>query len=165
MKRAFTLVEILAVLAIIGIMIGISVPSFRAFLDKEPLEQAISDVEALCRLARAEAIVNQRSMDVVFNDADETVALTIAPRVVTKPDDLTGEDIQATEEAREIDHVELLADLEIIDPEQEEGRVLIRFYPNGTSESLQVRVSTTEGAYLLTLDPVTGHARVTNDDP
>jgi prepilin-type N-terminal cleavage/methylation domain-containing protein len=167
MKRAFTLVEIMVVVAIIAILIGISVPSFRAFLDKEPLEKAIADVEGLCRQARAEAIVNQRPMDVILNDVDDTVALVIAPRVVIKPDEMTGVNTQTTEEAREIDRVDLTADLQIIEPEQEEQGldVHIRFYPNGTSEPLEVRVSSGDGAYRLILDPVTGHTKVANEDP
>ena len=162
MKRAFTLVEIMVVMAIIAIMIGISVPAFYSFLKKAPLERAIADVEGLCRQARAEAIVNQRPMDVVLNDFDDTVALIIAPRVVVKPDDVTGVETRTTEEAREIDRVDLGADLQIIEPELEETSVdvIIRIYPNGTAEPLELLVWSSEGAYRLTLDPVTGNTKV-----
>ena len=58
-------------------------------------------------------------------------------------------------------------DLEIIEPETDAftlDEIRIRFYPDGTSETLTLRVADDDDAYLLTLDPVTGRARVVNED-
>ena len=166
MKRAFTLVEILVVLAVGALLLGIGIPAFRKIINKAPLEQGISDVESLCRQARAEAIVRQRAMDVVLNEAEEIVALTTAARVINAPDPFTGLMIKTTEETQLIDQVFLpvdLVDLQIIEPAPDEftlDEIRIRFYPNGTSETLAVRVVGDDEAYLLTLDPVTGRTMV-----
>ena len=163
MKRAFTLVEIMVVVAVMGLLIGISIPAFRSIIKKAPLEQGISDVESLCRQARAEAIVRQQAMDVLFNEAEEIVALTTAARVIIAPDPFTGLTVKVTEETQLIDQVALEVDLQIIEPESDEftvGEIRIRFYPNGTSETLAVRVVGDDEAYLLTLDPVTGRTMV-----
>jgi prepilin-type N-terminal cleavage/methylation domain-containing protein len=163
MKRAFTLVEIMVVVAVMGLLIGISIPAFRNITKKAPLEQGISDVESLCRQARAEAIVGQQAMDVVFNESEEIVALTAAARVINAPDPFTGLMIKTTEETQLIDQVALEVDLQIVEPEADEftlDEIRIRFYPNGTSETLALRVAGDDEAYLLTLDPVTGRTTV-----
>lgn len=164
MNRAFTLVEIMVVVAILGILAGITVPTFKAIMDKAPLEQAISDVEALCRQARAEAIVKERPMDVILNDSQNTVTLSTAARVVNRPDEITGEIARITEEASAVDSVTLEAELEIFDPVplMPGDDVRIRFYPNGTAETLDLVVSDGGEGYRLVLDPVTGHTAVDN---
>ena len=167
MKRAFTLVEIMVVVAVMGLLLGISIPAFRKIMNKAPLEQGISDVESLCRQARAEAIVGQQAMDVVFNESEEIVALTAAARVINAPDPFTGLMIKTTEETQLIDQVALEVDLQIIEPEPDEftlDEIRIRFYPNGTSETLELRVVGAGEAYRLTLDPVTGRTAVINEE-
>lgn len=163
MKRAFTLVEIMVVAAVMGLLIAISIPAFRKIINKAPLEQGISDVESLCRQARAEAIVKQRAMDVVLNETEEIVALTTAARVINAPDPFTGLMIKTTEETRLIDQAFLEVDLQIIEPAPDEftlDEIRIRFYPNGTAETLALSVADDDEAYLLTLDPVTGRTTV-----
>ena len=164
MKRAFTLVEIMVVVAIIAILVGISVPTIRAYFNQAPLEKAISDLEGLCRTARAEAIVKQRSMLLTLNDGDNSLTLATAPRVVSEPDEVTGELVRTTEEASVLDQVTLDVELQIIEPQSLElGEDLqIRFYPNGTSHPLEVTITSGGEGYRLVLDPVTGHAKVTN---
>ena len=165
MKRAFTLVEIMVVVAVMGLLIGISIPAFRNIMKKAPLERGISDVESLCRQARAEAIVKQREMDMVFNEMEESVALTTAARVVNAPDPFTGLIIKTTEGATVIDRVVLEeVDLQIVEPVLDMDEIRIRFYPNGTSETLELRVEGDGGGYRLTLDPVTGRTMVINED-
>ena len=167
MKRAFTLVEIMVVVAVMGLLIAISIPAFRSIMKKAPLEQGISDVETLCRQARAKAILKQQSMDVVLNETEEIVALTTAARVVTGPDSFTGMMIKTIEDTRLIDRAFLQVDLQIIEPEPDEftqDEIRIRFYPNGTSETLALRVVGDGDAYLLTLDPVTGRTTVINEE-
>ncbi len=166
MKRAFTLVEIMVVVAILGVLVGITVPAFKAFLDKAPLERAISDIEGMCRLARSEAIMKERPMDVILNDSGNTATLSTAARVVNEQDEVTGEFIRNTKEAETLDSVELEAELEIIDPVPllAGDDVRIRFYPNGTAETLELIVSEGGEGYRLILDPVTGQTAVNNLD-
>ena len=167
MKRAFTLVEIMVVVAVMGLLIGISIPAFRNITKKAPLEQGISDVESLCRQARAEAIVRQQAMDVLFNEAEEIVALTTAARAINAPDPFTGLMVKITEETQLIDQVALEVDLQIIEPKADKftlDEIRIRFYPNGTSETLELRVVGAGEAYRLTLDPVTGRTAVINEE-
>ena len=75
--------------------------------------------------------------------------------------------IKTTEETHLIDQVALEVDLQIIEPEPDEftvDEIRIRFYPNGTSETLELRVVGNDEAYRLTLDPVTGRTAVINEE-
>ena len=167
MKRAFTLVELMVVLAVLGLIIGISIPSFRSFFKKAPLEQAISDVEGMCRQARSDAIINKRTIELVLNDSEESVVLRSAARTVMGVDPETGGEANLVEQGEVLDRVELAADLQIIEPLEEDfvGLLELRFYPNGTAEPVDLRVTDGNEAYILSLDPVTGHTTVVNENP
>ena len=167
MKHAFTLVELMVVLAVLGLIIGISIPSFRSFFKKAPLEQAISDVEGMCRQARSDAIINKRTIELVLNDSEDSLILRSAARTVMGVDPETGGEANLVEQGEVLDRVELAADLQIIEPLDEDfvGLLELRFYPNGTAEPVDLRVTDGNEAYILSLDPVTGHTTVVNENP
>ena len=167
MKRAFTLVELMVVVAVLGVIIGISIPSVRSIFEKAPLEQAISDVEDMCRQARSDAIINKRTMELVLNDTEESLVLRSAARTVMGVDPDTGGEANLVEQGEVLDSVELTADLQIIEPMDEEfvGQLELRFYPNGTAEPVDLRVTDGNEAYILSLDPVTGQTTVVNENP
>ena len=163
LNAGFTLVEMMVVVAIMGLLLGLAMLNFRAISQKEPLEQAVSDVEGLCRRARTEAIVKSRPMDLTINSETGQLLLSTAPQATNSPDSETG-----VEEAVVIDQASLPPDveMEIIIPEdimdsETPGVVVIRFYPNGTAEPLQgLIVLPGEGVYTMILDPVTGRLNV-----
>jgi len=166
MRRGFTLVELMIVVLIMGVILGISIPTFRSILKKAPLEQAISDVEAACRNARAKAIIDNRVMEVYFNDIEDIVVLGTASRAVMATDFNTGLGGRQVEIGEEVERVLLEADLEIIAPRDEDftGELTLKFYPNGTAEPVELRVSGETGSYILKVDPVTGHTAVVNEE-
>jgi type II secretion system protein H len=163
LNAGFTLVEMMVVVAIMGLLLGLAMLNFRAISQKEPLEQAVSDVEGLCRIARTEAIVKSRPMDLTINSETGQLLLSTAPQATNSPDSETG-----VEEAVVIDQASLPSDveMEIIIPEdimdsETPGVVVIRFYPNGTAEPLQGLIMLPgEGVYTMILDPVTGRLNV-----
>ena len=168
LNAGFTLVEMMVVVAIMGLLLGLAMLNFRAISQKEPLEQAVSDVEGLCRRARTEAIVKSRPMDLTINSGTSQLLLSTAPHAVNTLDSETGLLIATVEEVIVIDQASLPPDveMEIIIPEdimdsETPGVVVIRFYPNGTAEPLQgLIVLPGEGVYTMILDPVTGRLNV-----
>ena len=168
LSAGFTLVEMMVVVAIMGLLLGLAVLNFRAISQKEPLEQAVSDVEGLCRRARSEAIVKSRAMDLTIDSGTGQLLLSTAPHAINSPDLETGVLTSTVEDAVVVDQTSLPTDveMEIVIPEdimdsETPGVVVIRFYPNGTAEPLQgLIVLPGEGVYTMILDPVTGRLNV-----
>jgi prepilin-type N-terminal cleavage/methylation domain-containing protein len=76
---AFTLVEIMIVVAIIGLIAAMGVPAIFQSFRKEGMRQAISEVQQLLADARARAIYSGRATQVVFRPAEKKLEITDAP--------------------------------------------------------------------------------------
>lgn len=63
---AFTLIEIMIVVGIIGLIAAMGGPALNKLLQKEGLRKALSDVEDVCFSAREQAIVGNKTTAVVF---------------------------------------------------------------------------------------------------
>ena len=116
--RAFTLIEVMIVVAIIGLMAAIGAPSLLAMIQKDGMRKAESDVVELLGDARAAAILKGQNTDVSFRPADNRLESSIG-KSVTLPDGIAMEGIGIN-----------LMDFS----ETEVSRV--RFFPNGTSDEL-----------------------------
>jgi prepilin-type N-terminal cleavage/methylation domain-containing protein len=81
MRRAFTLPELLLVLALASVLLGVAIPRFSATLDRIEVSAAASHIAAAHRRARLMA-VTQSLVTVLSVDA---LALTIRPRGQTAP--------------------------------------------------------------------------------
>jgi general secretion pathway protein H len=117
-RRAFTLVEIMIVVAIIGLIMALSMPSLLQMIQKEGMRKAVSDVTELLGDARAQAILKGQNTYVSFRPADNQLNSSIG-KSVALPDGIAMEAVGIN-----------LMDFS----ETEESRVW--FYPNGTSDEL-----------------------------
>lgn len=64
--RAFTLIEIMIVVGIIGMIAAMGAPSIMKALQKEGMRKAVSDVEDVFFSAREQAIIGNKPVAVVF---------------------------------------------------------------------------------------------------
>lgn len=55
-QRGFTLIELLVVMTMIGIMLGIGIPSFRAFIESQRVKTAATELMTTVLMARSEAV-------------------------------------------------------------------------------------------------------------
>jgi prepilin-type N-terminal cleavage/methylation domain-containing protein len=64
--RAFTLVEIMVVVAILGLVAAMGVPSMIKALQKDGMRKALSDVQDVCFSARQQAIFSRQRSSVLI---------------------------------------------------------------------------------------------------
>src|SRR5579872_3386161 len=69
---AFTLIEMMVVIAIIATILMAAFPSMYSFVHKEGFRRTVSDVLESCRSARAEAIMHDTTATLVFHPHDGT---------------------------------------------------------------------------------------------
>ncbi len=117
-SRAFTLIEIMIVVGIIGLILAAGVPSLLKMIQREGMRKTVSDVTDLLGDARAQAILKGQDAYVSFRPANNQLGSSFG-RSVTLPDGVAMEAIG----------------INLMDFSQtEESKVW--FYPNGTSDEL-----------------------------
>ena len=82
-NRGITLVELLVVMAIIGLIVGISVPALTGYANSLRLKTTIRQVTSLISFARSMAISSHEDLAVVI-DADEA-AITLVRQASGEP--------------------------------------------------------------------------------
>jgi len=66
-QRGITFIELMTVVAVIGIMSAMAVPSFLSYMPKLRVKSAARDVVSQLRLARSKAVAERRPYGVSFN--------------------------------------------------------------------------------------------------
>ena len=164
-QRGFTLIELMVVIAILAMLVGVSIFSWRAWQKSAPIIEALDHVEQYCALARSKAITRQRPMDLVLLES-EIVMMTAAQAVegVNEYDEVTNE----VNPAREVLRAEFSPDvtITILSPDDDSEAIEIpdeglffRFFPNGTAEPLLMTIEGPTAGYVVGLDPVTGRTK------
>ena len=73
--RAFTLIEIMVVVAIMGIILAAGIPSLYSFFHKTGLRKTMSDIEETCKSARQKAIMSGTTADLVIHPREGTLEI------------------------------------------------------------------------------------------
>jgi prepilin-type N-terminal cleavage/methylation domain-containing protein len=138
-SRAFTLIEIMIVVAIMGLTFTLGLPSFVKVFKREGMRKAEKDLLDACREARADAIMNNKTVDLVFHPLDRSLEVPGAFKLAQFPEDVI---------------IDILG-VNFIQFEQAE-QARIRFYPNGTSDEFTIILRSTAGEMReYSLDTVT----------
>lgn len=66
LRSAFTLIEIMIVVGIIGLLAAMGLPSLAKALQKDGIRKAVSDIQDVCFSAREQAIIGNKKVAVVF---------------------------------------------------------------------------------------------------
>jgi prepilin-type N-terminal cleavage/methylation domain-containing protein len=147
--RGFTLLEIMIVVAVMGIILLIGIPAIRSALHREALTQAIYDLTGACTKARARAILQGRTAELrIFPKTGKLeIADAISYRRVEEsspepdPDTRTGPSYsvqlsdQITIELLDINFYEF----------KDADVARVHFFPNGTSDEFTIVVRSDSG--------------------
>jgi prepilin-type N-terminal cleavage/methylation domain-containing protein len=143
---AFTLIEIMIVVAIMGIVMTMSVPIVYKLWRKAPMRQAVNDVLEVCKRARDRAIMSGAPTEVVFHPKVNRLEIaggSSAPRSAASEESgaptpsstpVSGTSAQLPEQV-----IIYLLDINMSGVEYrdaEEARV--RFYPNGVADEMRM---------------------------
>jgi prepilin-type N-terminal cleavage/methylation domain-containing protein len=123
--RAFTLVEIMIVVAIMGIILAAGIPSLYGFFHKTGLRKTTGDILEVCQSARASAILSGSPTDLVFHPRDGTCETAN-----------TGGGYGSWAHSAKIED----CTIEMLDVNLRECKefdtVKVRFFPNGTCDEM-----------------------------
>jgi prepilin-type N-terminal cleavage/methylation domain-containing protein len=154
-RGAFTLIEIMIVVAIIGLIAAMGLPAIIKVLQKEGMRKAVSDVTDVCAAARAKAIISQRTVAVIFHPGEKTFAVDgggpgqgstyiVAAKLPSEVDmamlDINQQDFGGAEWAR------------------------VQFFPNGTCDEMTIVLHDRNDWRKISLEFATGHSRVSDVD-
>ncbi|MDX1950931.1 MAG: type II secretion system protein [Verrucomicrobiota bacterium] len=167
----FTLVEVMIVVALLGIVLATGLPGIGRMLSKDQLTTAVRDTVEGCKLARDRAILQGKRYQFVVRQSGE-LFIQEAPEVTVALSE--GQSLESMEEKpvaetssgtlmsgfpRKLgeDVAIQLIDVNFIDHmERPEARVT--FYPNGTSDEFTVVYAGKGGQRQVTVDIITGIA-------
>lgn len=131
-RYAFTLIELLLVLAIIGIVTAIVVPSFVTSLRGSRLRAGVRTVVKVGRYARSMAVLRQCTVKVKYDLAAGVISVG----------DIGSDNISRTLDRVKIQYVE------IQDERTEEGQVIVEYRTNGRCIPYSIVIVDEEGDFV-----------------
>ena len=144
-RSAFTLVEVMVVVLIIGIIGGIGIPSIVYSVQKHGMYKALSDLEEAAFKARETAIYTGKPAELVVNRKDNTVS--------------AGGLMVTFDAGIEITDVNLFG----LDYSEDET-VTAKFYPNGTADEFGLVLQSDQGEQRgFFIEVVTGRPEIFMD--
>jgi len=146
-RRGFTLIEIMVVVAIMGLVMAMGVPSMLASFKKQGMRKAINDLDDVFWQARSQAVMQNRTVAVTYHASDRSFGT-----------DSGGEGSVAGKVSSSIlpEGVELkmlfinLKDFTDSDP------AWVYFYPDGTSDEMTIVLRCEDDFKKITLEYSTG---------
>ena len=171
---AFTLLEIMIVVAIMGIVLTMGVPIVYRMRHEAPLRKGVRDVIEVCSHARAMAILQSKAVCVVFHPREGTFA--VQGGVTASPSQPSPSDpIPATVSAQSGSGLSgqfsdrLAIDMLDVDLTEykDADEVKVWFYPNGVCDELTLILRSLDSPQdplrCISLEVTTGLASVETD--
>lgn len=151
--RAFTLIELMIVIAIMAVVMSLSIPTFYRSLEKDTIRKATRDILDWCADARAQAIINGRPCDLVIRPGERMLLPQLAPA-----EGQSGEEMLLAELERRFSEASgeegggkvagmlpediaiMFIGVNFVPDLQNFEEVRVRFYPNGTGDEFTLLI-------------------------
>jgi general secretion pathway protein H len=137
-NNAFTLIELMVVLAIIGLLMAVVAPRLPGVLDSTRVKSAVREITANLKASRSNAVTSSTDEVLIFNVENKTYGNDENNKTLDLPDDVKMSLITA--------ETEQLSD--------DEGG--IRFYKDGSSTGGQVKLEYKNNEYVVDVNWLTG---------
>lgn len=174
---AFTLIEIMIVVGIMGVIMTMSVPIVYKVWHRAPMAEALKDLVEVCSNARAQAIMQGREVDVTFHPRNGTFEITggAAPVPSGNPPPVPAAATASAAPAstshsgrsgKLSDHIRIdMLDLNKWKHDfRDDELAVVRFFPNGTSDELTLIISSDRGEQRgVVLEVTTAEATVLSE--
>lgn len=143
--RGFTLIEIMVVVAVMGLLMALGLPAIFNGLKSEGIRRAVNDLQEACNKARAQAILSGSVAELTFSPQAGTFGAAgfsgkIPGNVALHMLDVNLSEFKDAESAH------------------------VRFFPNGTCDEMTVVLQSDRNEWrMISLEVTTGLASVEND--
>jgi prepilin-type N-terminal cleavage/methylation domain-containing protein len=159
-QRGFTLIEIMIVVAILGIILGISLPAIHKQRKTAPMTQTVKSLREVSSHARARAIFSGQRVQMVFRPYERTFSLS-GGGGASLPKGGAGKEVSG--EIHDDVRVEML-DINLMDFRDQELAV-VNFHPNGTCDELIIILASPDTRRrTLIWEVTTGLSRVLSEE-
>jgi len=156
-KNGFTLIELMMVVAILGLVMAMGVPAILSVMREGPLRKAVNDTVEICSHARAQAILHDKTMTVVFYPRAKQVKL-IGGADSSALSTRLGQ--KAVSTAQFGDSVDIaMLDINLTDCGASDA-ASVQFHPNGTCDEMTLVLHSGDQWRKITLEPTTSLASI-----
>lgn len=153
-RRGFTLIEIMIVVAILGLVMSFGIPAVVHSLRKEGMRKAVSELVEACSWARAQAILSGEAAELIITPGDGS--FHVSTMVSTKSDETAASRPAPFSGKLPENFVIEMLDVNFTEYKDEEA-ARVRFYPNGTSDEFTIVLRSPQQEYRkISLEIVTG---------
>jgi prepilin-type N-terminal cleavage/methylation domain-containing protein len=163
---AFTMIELMVVVAIMGVILAAGIPSLYRMMQKEGMRKVTSEVMEVCGKARAQAILRGTPVDIMFYPLEHRLVISGASAPSPQSaEDILDEKPVVTPGAGQSALIPEDFSIEMLDINLSEYResewARVRFYPNGMSDEMTLVLRSPKEEYKkITLEVTTGLASI-----